>query len=96
MTDGIAYSLTPEILTAIAKLPLSQTKTGNWLDDTINSADLTVQIKELVVEHFATSENFFVAVAAFLQENNYLPDVSLPESEEESSDFLDLLDSRVV
>lgn len=90
------HTLTPEVLMAIAQLPLSQSKTGNWLDDTINTVDLTVQIKELVVEHFGTSENFFVAVAAFLQENNYLPDISLPESEEESSDFLDLLDSRNV
>lgn len=96
MAETVAYSLTPEVLLAIAQLPLSQTKTGNWLDDTINAADLTVQIKELVVKHFGTSESFFVAVAAFLQENNYLPDVSLPETEEESSDFLDLLDSRDV
>lgn len=90
-----AFTLTPEVLTAIAKLPLSQTKTGNWLDDTLNTAELATQVTEILNQHFGSNYyNFFVAVAMFLQQNDFLPDVSVPESEEESFDAIDMMDER--
>ena len=94
MSEETKYTLTPEVLLAMANLPWPRTKTGDWLVDTAKSVELANGIEELVVKYFnADPDCFFIATALFLEENNYLPDIEKPP-DPDVLDSLDELDER--
>ncbi len=97
MADQQAFTLTPEILLAIAKMPRPEDETEDILDKFILEKEWGEAVEGLMATYFKdNSRRFFAAVVVFLRENNYLPEISEDEANEDDYDFLDMLDSRNV
>ena len=91
---GLKYTLTPEILLEIAKLPWPKDATGDWLTDQLVNGVLYDAINKLVDDNYGGYASFFIAVAAFLKENNYLPNIEEETVDPDILDSIDEMDAR--
>lgn len=89
-----ANTLTPEVMKALAAIPVLKSKTGDLLDDLVEGVENQTKIKEFIQTYFGSVDGFVVAVYSFLKTNNYLPDPEVEDEDDETIDPLDMLEAR--
>ena len=89
------YTLSPRVLLRIANLPWPKNiKSDAWLDIVVATSQFQLEASQILVDEFNNDfSTFFVAVCAFLKENNFLPEVEAGP-DPDTFDSIDQMDER--